>query len=208
MGETEDYNFDFVNDASAMKLAVGDTEYEAVKISENEYGFAQDEGGIYRYALEYDANSDSFTWFFHTSVVGQEVSLTYKVQLANPKTEPGVYDGLLTNNEANLYPSGSSEVIPFPQPTISYEVIADEPVPVDPDGKGSDANHDSGVVKADEAQPATSLPQTLIGHPRPPSRLRRPVEISRVCVLRRFVLFGILHVRASQRSCVPTWLSW
>lgn len=38
MGETEDYNFDFVNDASAMKLTVGDTEYEAVKISENGMG--------------------------------------------------------------------------------------------------------------------------------------------------------------------------
>lgn len=164
MGETEDYNFDFVNDASAMKLMVGDTEYEAVKISENEYGFAQDEGGVYRYTLEYDANSDSFTWFFNTPVVGQKVSLTYKVQLTNPKTEPGVYDGLLTNNEANLYPSGSSEAIPFPQPTTSYEVIADEPVPVDPDDKGSDDSPDSEVkaevVKADEVQPATSVPQT------------------------------------------------
>lgn len=136
MGETEDYNFDFVNDASAMKLTVGDTEYEAVKISENEYGFAQDEGGVYRYTLEYDASSDSFAWFFNTPVAGQKVSLTYKIQLTNPKTEPGVYDGLLTNNEANLYPSGSSEAIPFPQPTTSYEVIADE------------------------VQPAASIPQT------------------------------------------------
>lgn len=160
MGETEDYDFDFVNDASAMKLTVGDTENEAVKISENKYGFAQDEGGVYRYALEYDANTDSFTWLFNTPAVGQKVSLTYKVQLVNPKTEPGVYGGLLTNNEANLYPSGSSEAIPFPQPITSYKAIADEPVPVDPDDKGSDANHDSGVVKADEAQPATSIPQT------------------------------------------------
>ena len=34
-----DYDFDFVNDAAALSLKVGDEEYEAVSIGENKYGF-------------------------------------------------------------------------------------------------------------------------------------------------------------------------
>ena len=56
MGYVEsDYNFDFVNDASALSMKVGETTYEAVDLGENRYGFAPDESvdAEYDYILEY-----------------------------------------------------------------------------------------------------------------------------------------------------------
>lgn len=144
MGYVEsDYNFDFVNEASALSMKVGDQPYEATKLEDNKYGFAQD-GSVddgYNYILEYypaDNGDEHFTWTTNVPVSNfAPVQLTYTVQLTNPKEEAGTYGkydadgseeytGLYTNNSATLTPvdsngiEGSTEE--FAKPTVSYTV--------------------------------------------------------------------------------------
>ena len=130
------YNFDFVNEASAMTLTVGDNAYEAKKIEENKYSF--NDGA---YIVEYfpgEKDTEHFVWAMNVPVTNfAPVQLTYTVKLMNPKGEAGtygVYDadgsknetGLYTNNSATLYPvdsnkdEGKSEE--FAKPTVSYTV--------------------------------------------------------------------------------------
>ena len=139
----DDYNFDFVNEASALSMKVGDQPYEATKLEDNKYGFAPDESvdGKYDYILEYlpagDGN-EHFTWTTNVPVSNfAPVQLTYTVQLREPKEEAGTYgqydadgseeyDGLYTNNSAFLTPIDSNEIEgdpePFAKPTVSYTV--------------------------------------------------------------------------------------
>lgn len=156
------YNFDFVNDASALSMKVGDKAISAVKIADNKYGFAANAEGGYDYILEYvpgdKAGSEHFVWTINVPVSNfAPVQLTYSVQLVNPSEQAGTYGafdangskgyaGLYTNNSATLYPVNSFEQpgTPelFPMPTVSYTVaekpVVDEPVdnpadnPVDP----------------------------------------------------------------------------
>ena len=67
----DDYNFDFINDASAMTLKVGDNEYKAEKIDENKYGFAPNVGK-YDYIVEYIAGdktaTEHFVWTINVPV--------------------------------------------------------------------------------------------------------------------------------------------
>ena len=151
MGYVEsDYNFDFVNDASALSMKVGETTYEAVDLGENKYGFAPDESvdAEYDYILEYypaENGDEHFTWTTNVPVSNfAPVQLTYTVQLREPKEEAGTYgqydadgseeyDGLYTNNSAFLTPIDSNEIEgdpePFAKPTVSYTV--EEQVPED-----------------------------------------------------------------------------
>ena len=144
MGYVEgDYNFDFVNDANALSMKVGEQTYEAVKLAENKYGFAPDESVAdgYDYILEYypaDNGDEHFTWTTNVPVSNfAPVQLTYTVQLMNPKEEAGTYgrydadgsekyEGLYTNNSATLTPKDSNEVEgeeeEFAKPTVSYTV--------------------------------------------------------------------------------------
>ena len=139
----DDYNFDFVNEASALSMKVGDQPYEATKLEDNKYGFAPD-GSVddgYNYILEYypaDNGDEHFTWTTNVPVSNfAPVQLTYTVQLTNPKEEAGTYGkydadgseeyvGLYTNNSAVLTPidsngtEGSQEE--FAKPTVSYTV--------------------------------------------------------------------------------------
>lgn len=155
MGYVEnDYNFDFVNEASALSMTVGETTYEAVPLGENQYGFAPNgsENG-YDYILEYEENdrlaNEHFVWTMNVPVSEFEpVSLTYSVRLVNPKTAPGTYGqydedgsegypGLYTNSKAILgaFDSNGEPVSPqeeFAKPTVSYTVEAPTD-PVDPD---------------------------------------------------------------------------
>lgn len=148
----DDYNFDFINDASAMTLKVGDTEYKAEKIDENKYGFAPNVGE-YDYVVEYIAGdktiTEHFVWTINVPVSKfTPVQLTYTVQLMNPKSEEGTYGnydndgskndgsldfGLYTNSRATLYPvdsnGGESEPEEFQKPTVSYKVDEDGPGP-------------------------------------------------------------------------------
>ena len=144
MGYVEgDYNFDFVNEADALSMKVGETPYTAVPLGDNKYGFALDESvdDEYDYILEYfPANDDGeyFTWTINVPVSNfAPVQLTYTVELTNPKEEAGTYgtfdadgsekyDGLYTNNSAVLTPVDSNGIEgstdEFAKPTVSYTV--------------------------------------------------------------------------------------
>lgn len=151
IGHTDDYNFDFVNDAANLTMTVGGETLKTTKIDETSYGFGELRDGEYSYVLTYYANGsedvkdEHFVWQINVPVSNFEpVTLTYTVKLANPKTEPGTYgqydkdgsqgyDGLYTNNSATLYPVDSNgtagESEEFLKPTVSYTVKKPEPSP-------------------------------------------------------------------------------
>lgn len=131
MGYTDDYNFDFVNEASEITLKVGDTNYvvdqapNPPEVETSHYYFInpnslQNDGFNPDFELIYDKGNgtteEHFTWKINVPVSNfAPVQLTYSVKLVNPKTEPGTYgtydeDGskgyteLYTNNSATLYP--------------------------------------------------------------------------------------------------------
>lgn len=139
-----DYDFDFVNEASALSLKIGDVTYDAEPIGENQYGFKALNDEDYAYTLTYNRGNgkdeEMFTWNINEPVSNFEaVQLTYTVKLVNPKSEAGTYgqydangsqgyEGLYTNNAAVLYPvdsegnAGDAEA--FYKPTVSYIVNA------------------------------------------------------------------------------------
>lgn len=151
IGHTDDYNFDFVNDAANLTMTVGGETLKTTKIDETSYGFGELRDGEYPYVLTYYANGredvkdEHFVWQINVPVSNFEpVTLTYTVKLTNPKTEPGTYgqydqdgskgyDGLYTNNSATLYPVDSNgtagEPEEFLKPTVSYTVKKPEPSP-------------------------------------------------------------------------------
>lgn len=152
IGHTDDYNFDFVNDAANLTMTVGGETLTTTKIDDTSYGFGElREDGTYSYVLTYYANGsedvkdEHFVWQINVPVSNFEpVTLTYTVKLTNPKTEPGTYgqydqdgsqgyDGLYTNNSATLYPVDSNgtpgEPEDFLKPTVSYTVKKPEPSP-------------------------------------------------------------------------------
>lgn len=144
IGHTDDYNFDFVNDAANLTMTVGGETLKTTKIDDTSYGFGELRDGEYPYVLTYYANGsedvkdEHFVWEINVPVSNFEpVTLTYTVKLTNPKTEPGTYgqydqdgsqdyDGLYTNNSATLYPVDSNgtagEPEEFAKPTVSYTV--------------------------------------------------------------------------------------
>lgn len=151
IGHTDDYNFDFVNDAANLTMTVGGETLTTTKIDDTSYGFGELRDGKYSYVLTYYANGredvkdEHFVWQINVPVSNFEpVTLTYTVKLTNPKTEPGTYgqydkdgsqsyDGLYTNNSATLYPVDSNgtagEPEEFLKPTVSYTVKKPEPSP-------------------------------------------------------------------------------
>ncbi len=151
IGHTDDYNFDFVNDAANLTMTVGGETLKTTKINDTSYGFGELRDGDYPYVLTYYANGsedvtdEHFVWQINVPVSNFEpVTLTYTVKLTNPKTEPGTYgqydkdgsqgcDGLYTNNSATLYPVDSNgtagEPEEFLKPTVSYTVKKPEPSP-------------------------------------------------------------------------------
>lgn len=151
IGHTDDYNFDFVNDAANLTMTVGGETLKTTKIDKTSYGFGELRDGEYSYVLTYYANGredvkdEHFVWQINVPVSNFEpVTLTYTVKLANPKTEPGTYgqydqdgsqgyDGLYTNNSATLYPVDSNDTPGEPEeflkPTVSYTVKKPEPSP-------------------------------------------------------------------------------
>ena len=107
----EGYDFDFVNDVSALKMTVGDQSYDAVSLGDNKYGFVEDSGFAdgYRYVLTYvpgEGADEHFTWKTNVAIQNFErVTLTYSVEL-QPTDEPGTYgqydregDGYLNNDD-------------------------------------------------------------------------------------------------------------
>ncbi len=143
-----DYNFDLVNEAAKLYVTVGEEKLNAVKISENVYGFgkheAGDGGASYDYVLTYtpaEDGTENFRWDINVPVTNlRYVQLHYTVKLMAPKTAVGTYgiydwdgskgyDGLYTNNQATLYPKATdAEVVgkgeDFQKPTVSYTVAS------------------------------------------------------------------------------------
>ena len=133
-----DYNMDFIPDASKMTLTVGGkaldvTEIDIVDSGFNGsafetrcFGFGSHKKKNYDFVLHYyakgeDGKSDEcFVWDINVPVSNfAPVQLTYTVKLNNPQTMPGIYgeydaDGseklaaLYTNKEAVLYPVDSN----------------------------------------------------------------------------------------------------
>ena len=137
MGYTEEYNFNFVDEASKITLKVGGTEYivnqQPAPLPEGEtshYYFINpntqtDGDGINPdfeliYVKGNGAEEEHFTWNIKVPVSNfAPVQLTYSVELIDPKKAPGTYgqydaDGskgytaLYTNNRATLYPIDSN----------------------------------------------------------------------------------------------------
>ena len=196
IGHTDDYNFDFVNDAANLTMTVGGETLKTTKIDETSYGFGELRDGEYPYVLTYYANGsedvkdEHFVWQINVPVSNFEpVTLTYTVKLTNPKTEPGTYgqydqdgsqgyDGLYTNNSATLYPVDSNgtagEPEDFLKPTVSYTVDA-EPVEIALSDITIYTGGDSyeGVVEGEEGESSTEN-----GFPEPGFYLTLPDELN------------------------------
>ena len=167
------YDFDFVNDVSAMSLKVGEATYPAVRLTDNRYGFKPVGDGTYAFTLEYERgnglNEEHFTWHIGEAVSNfAPVQLTYTVKLVTPPTEPGDYK-LDTNQIATLHPvnsdgtSGDPE--DFEKPTVDYTVGGG----TGPEGPGTDPTPpggtdptppggDGGTDIPDGNTPTTDLP--------------------------------------------------
>ena len=166
------YDFDFVNDVSAMSLKVGEETYSAVKLADNRYGF-KPVGDAYAFTLEYERgnglNEEHFTWHIGEAVSNfAPVQLTYTVKLVTPPTEPGDYE-LDTNQSATLYPmdSNGEQGVPenFEKPKVDYTVGGG----TGPEGPGTDPTPpggtdptppggDDGTDIPDGDTPTTDLP--------------------------------------------------
>ena len=166
-----DYNFDFVNDASKIYITVNDKKLEAVQLDENVYGFGKNDSDSYDYVLTYSPAEDGqehFKWDINVPISRfSHLKLHYSVKLTNPKTEAGtygIYDGngskgytsLYTNNSATLYPkhTHAEKVGPgedFPKPTVSYDVKTTN--------KSNNKNTNTTTTVSDKDEP-TSTPDT------------------------------------------------
>ena len=131
---SEDYDFDFIDDAELLTITVGEEEnktvYSAVDLGDGRYGFGDPNGSkdgtTYPYVVEYvrgnGQEEEHFVWHINVPVSNFErIQLTYTVQLVNPHTDAEVtttygtydrfgehnYEGLYTNNSAVLHPVDS-----------------------------------------------------------------------------------------------------
>lgn len=157
IGHTADYNFDFVDDASKLRLTVAGETYTTVSKGNGIYWFIKDgvnaaNGADAPFVLHYNMNGSNsnkdehFILDINVPITKDATAqLTYTVKLTNPKTQAGTYgkydkDGsmgyseLFTNNSAVLYPVDSKgnkgEAEAFAKPTVSYTV---ESSPADTD---------------------------------------------------------------------------
>lgn len=182
MGYVEDdYDFDFVNDASALELKVGDTTYKAVRISDDKYGF-KPLGGSYAYTVTYvrgnDQDEEHFVWNINEAVTNfNPVQLTYTVKLTNPKTEAGTYgtydadgsqgySGLYTNTSATLYPvstSGAGASEDFNKPTVSYTVEEQVTPTVPPTTEDDPSGDDNNQTTNNESNSSATVSVTTSG---------------------------------------------
>ena len=150
----DSYDFDFVNEASALSMKVGEKTYEAESLGNNRYGFDQNDEQTsgYNYVLTYNEgnkpDTEHFVWEINVPVSNfAPVQLTYTVKLTNPQNAIGTYgqydkdgsenySGLYTNNSATLYPvdSNGDKGIPeeFAKPTVSYTIGASDEISITP----------------------------------------------------------------------------
>ena len=136
----ENGNFEFVTDASALRLNKGGVDYTATmtsstpdengKIIEASYAFTAEGATEPTFWLDYfygdGKTTEKFVWKFGENVsLASRASLTYKLQLTEKVTVDGDYT-VRTNNSATLYPKDSEgrpgEPQVFPVPNVTYFV--------------------------------------------------------------------------------------
>lgn len=126
-------DFDFVNEASAIQVKVGNEVLAAEKIADNEYGFGKT-GSSYRYVLKYTPGAtEHFNFQMNEPVTNfARVQLVYQEQLVNVPSEPGDYT-FDTNKKAILHPVDSEGNAgadrEFAKPTVSLSIAAPKPNP-------------------------------------------------------------------------------
>lgn len=131
-----DYNMDFIADASKLNLTVGDTTLtaEAIEIEPDafftehkfetaRFGFGKNENETFDYVVHYYANGkdghsdEYFVWDINVPVSNfAPVQLTYSVKLTNPQAVEGTYgeyDPFGTNRKDALYTNKSATLFPI-----------------------------------------------------------------------------------------------
>lgn len=162
-----EYNFDFVDDASALKLTVG--EGEPYFVEPTTLDSATNETACYlflesqtaenaSFVLHYYENGkdgdpdECFVWDINVPVTkDMPVQLTYTVKLTNPSEVSGThgqydekghaqYESLKTNREAILYPVDSNGTAGRPEKFYTPTVSYEDDIPVidEPDGGDED----------------------------------------------------------------------
>lgn len=127
-------NFDFVNDASKIRLNVAGVDLAPEKIDETTYGFGKRADGTYRFTLKYAAGENEKLVFTlnEAAVPAKPVVLTYSEVLVNKPTEAGTHT-LKVNESATLHPVDGNgmpgKAYEFPVPEVTYTVAAPEPKP-------------------------------------------------------------------------------
>ncbi len=161
----ESYNFDFVNDLNKISITVDGVALQGYQTGENTYAFgtADDQN---QFELTYDQATDAITLDINIPIAGNDVLVSYYVDLVQAPTKAGEYQ-LNTNNSAVLDPAGDTlEPAEFPKPTVKYVTEeAEEPVvPVDPGNNNNNTNNNVNTgtvnVNTDSDGKATSLPKT------------------------------------------------
>ena len=135
--DPEKGNFEFIQDAGVISLAVGNVTYTTAQTAKAEdgksssYSFTAPGAENPTFWLDYEygngTTSEKFTWTFGENVSRYvPVSLTYKLQLTEKAEEEGTYE-VDTNISAILYPKNSEgkdgEPEVFPIPNVEYTVI-------------------------------------------------------------------------------------
>lgn len=160
IGDTDDYNFNLID--GSLQLEVGNTQYPLTlkDSSTDKETYCTEAKGTdgsplytvyYYYPQSGDRNAEKIVLYINTNVTNfQRLTLSYKLQLTNPKTTPGFYgrydgygkygySGLYTNNSATLTPVSSDGTTGAPEafnkPTVSYSVG-----PVSGPDSGSDSS--------------------------------------------------------------------
>ena len=121
-------DFDFVKDPKKISISIGDEKLEAVKVSDNLYGFGPLSDGSYRFLLNYANNNGKETLKLNINEAIKTTAplkLNYYEKLVNVPTQPGNYK-FNTNESAvlNLVDSSGNAVgsLAFPYPIVSYSV--------------------------------------------------------------------------------------
>lgn len=157
MGYGDNYDFDFVNDLDKIDVTFNGEALEKAQTAENEYTF-YNAAGETAFVLTYDPDADSFTLNINVPIAGDDVVLSYYVELAQAPTEPGDYT-LHTNASATITPEGGDSVT-FPDPTIDYTVEEEEPVTPDEPTTTPDDGTDDTKVADDATTSDGKLPKT------------------------------------------------
>ncbi|MBQ6798749.1 MAG: Cys-Gln thioester bond-forming surface protein [Oscillospiraceae bacterium] len=137
IGKNDNGNFEFIEDAANLILTLDGEAYTAAKVTTKEgatgsFSFTAPGAAEPAFLLDYyygdGETTEKFVWTFCVDIMkGQELKLTYKLQLTEKQTVAGEYI-VNTNNSATLYPEGGNPK-DFPVPEVDYPVEETPDVP-------------------------------------------------------------------------------